>query len=145
MKKHQQKQNNPATINTSNGEFQQRIADSSNLHPNIVENYVMISESKIRVCLLNNSKNLKERSSWQTPAGIFLTVLIVFLTSEFKSFIFPKETWQAIFVIGGAWSFVWTIYSFFNRPKATTIDEIVCQLMPIPTNTLTEKPAQKKK
>jgi hypothetical protein len=99
-------------------------------HNNLGERVVQISENKIRVCLMTYLAVLKERGSWIAPAGILVTITLTLSTTDFKDrFLLTSATWQAIFILCGVASFVWLIYVLYRRPKETTIDDIVEQLI----------------
>lgn len=120
-----------ATIEASSDFLQKKFVDSLTVHTNLGERVVSISESKIRICLMNYLQNLKERGEWITPLGLSITILITLLTTDFQDrFSIPKDTWQAIFVICGVISFVWLIRSLIKLPKEVTIDNIIDELIP---------------
>lgn len=86
-----------AEYTISNPELSQTIEHFSNIDQTIVH----ITEDKIRLILLNLIDSLREKDSWSTPFGFFITALITLLTTtSFKPFFYlSADTWQAIFVI----------------------------------------------
>ena len=58
------------------------------LTSNLDQDVIITNKDKLRLaydkCLLNRDS----RKSWHTPASIFLTILLVLLTSEFKDIFF---------------------------------------------------------
>ncbi|MEN9582076.1 MAG: hypothetical protein RL641_30 [Candidatus Parcubacteria bacterium] len=99
-------------------------------HSNMNQRVVTLPENTIRICLMNNMKNLEDRRAWQTPFGILIAILIIFPTAEFKDWIFPKATWQAVFFIAALICVGWLIQTLWVRPKKVTIDQIIEELIP---------------
>lgn len=55
---------------------------------------------------------LKDTTSWTTPAGVLLTVVLAFCTADFKdAFGATKDTWRAVMLIVGFFSLIWLIKS----------------------------------
>jgi len=101
------------------------------MHSNLSERVVYLYESKIRICLMENLNKLDDGRAWQVPFGIFLTICIIFPTTDFKDWILSKYVWQAVFILLGGISFVYFIYSLYKRPKKVTVDDIINELIPL--------------
>ena len=132
------KQNNThnqrkTSIGLSNRELQKKIAGSSTIHDNLGEKYLMISESKVKLCLKDNIDHMESRKAWQAPAGIAFTIFITLLTSNFKDKFLPSATWQALFILVGLLSIFWLLVALYKAPKFKSVNDIVGELMP-PTN-----------
>ena len=72
--------------------------------------------------LIKFLKDFKDSSGWLTPLSIFLTILIVHLTANFKEFLsISKDIWCAVFYIGLVISFIWffnkALFAYRNRNK----------------------------
>lgn len=91
--------------------------------------YIQIHEDTLRVCLNNHLKQLEKKSRWTTPLGIFATIGIAFITSEFHDFVLSGNTWQKIFFIAGMISAFWFIYSLLDSRKSENIDDIINNLI----------------
>lgn len=101
------------------------ILEKSKVHLNLEEGFIITTEDKIKLCLIRYLKGLEKKNSWITPLGLLITVIVTFLTTDFKDWLFSKYTWQAIFLISGAIFFVWLIFAFFVLCKTKTIEDIV--------------------
>lgn len=98
---------------------------------NVDQTQILILEDRLENILLRNENIMKSKVSWTTPLGLFLTGLVTLLTSDFKKFLFEKEYWFAIFLLGTVLSFVWLVITIFkaiqNRKKGS-IDEIIKEI-----------------
>ena len=116
-----------STIIDSNA-FKDHVVKDSNVNLNISQEWIITTEDKVRLCLVNHLKKIEKNKEWLTPGGIFTTILLTILTADFKELIFPKETWQSVFIFGGIVTAFWTILSFFGRTKASTVDSVVAEI-----------------
>jgi hypothetical protein len=105
-----------------------QLVFESKTYRNLEQSVISVTEDKIRICLMNYLQYLNARGSWITPLGIFLTVIITLLTTDFKDFYLSKNTWQAIFVISSVVSLVWLAITIKLRPKHRTIEDIINEL-----------------
>ena len=116
-------------INITKDGLKKIIFKSSQVESSLWEIIVVTTEDKLELCLMKHVKDLEDKNWWITPLGLFLTVLLTFLTTEFKSFGWIKqETWQAIFIIAGAIFFVWLIVALKKSWKAKTIKDILDEI-----------------
>lgn len=105
-----------------------QIAQETNVHFNLGQNAIVTTEDKVRLVLLTHLQKIEKRKSWIAPAGIFITVLTSFVTTDFKDFLFKAATWQAIFLITGVISFVWLLVALVQVIKSPTVDDLVSEL-----------------
>jgi hypothetical protein len=106
----------------TNPNIQQNSRFINQICSNTKTDFIEITEDKLENILIKFLKDLKDSSGWLTPLSIFLTILIVHLTADFKQFLsIPKEIWSAIFYLALVICFVWFIYKVFfaikNRKK----------------------------
>lgn len=66
---------------------------------NIQTDLIKITRDKLEIILLKEFNSMKKVPDWKTPASIFITTLITVLTATFKNFLFPKEIWNALFLL----------------------------------------------
>lgn len=111
--------------------IEEQVFDRSEVYISFPD-YICNTEDKIYRCLLDYSNNLNKRGNgWHTPLGIFITIVIIFPISTFKTtFGVPPEIWFAIFKIVGGIAFVWFIISYFKTilSKKIDIEDIIIQL-----------------
>ena len=132
MEKHNKQKNDKetATINPASSGVERLVVKGLSTHSNLNQRLVYLYENTIRICLMKNIQKISSRREWQTPLGILLTIIIIFPTTEFKDWVFSKDTWQAFFVFIVVASFVWLIYTLIMRPKSVTVDQIIEELIP---------------
>jgi hypothetical protein len=95
------------------------------IYNNTGQELIYVTRDKVELCLMKYVDTVEKRNVWTTPLAIFLTILLTFATTSFKTFVFGPEMWQAAFLIIAALSFGWLIYSLVKRPKAKKIDDII--------------------
>ena len=87
------------------------FVQNSRFHINLAQEVIVITEDRLRLCLQSHSDRLTAKEKWLAPVSLFLTFIIVFATSEFKPFVFPAATWQAVFIICTAGASIWPLVS----------------------------------
>lgn len=93
---------------------------------NVTQEFIIITADKARLILHDAADCMERRDSWQTPAGILVTILVIFPTTAFQNFLgITKEVWNAFFIMAAILSAVWCIRALLRRRKAFTIEEIV--------------------
>ena len=119
-------ENSLGELNIEENPLGELALQKSVLTNSLWENIIMVTEDKIRLSLIEHLDNINNKSAWQTPLGLFLTIIITLLTTNFKYFIIWKEVWEAIFIIIGFLSFLWFCYTIYNYFKYDiTIDKLI--------------------
>lgn len=99
---------------------------------NTKSDLIEITEDKLENILLKHLHKSQTINNWVTPMTLFLTILIVLLTSNFKDFIgIQKEEWKALFLITLIVSFIWfciTVFKALSCAKTTTIKYLIDQI-----------------
>lgn len=108
--------------------LQKLIFENSEVKSSLGEIIIVSTEDKISLSLIRHLRRIGEKRSWITPASLLLTVVITFLTTEFKNRVFDRETWQAVFLIAGAIFFGWFIrvlpWAFKSATESDVLKEI---------------------
>lgn len=50
-------------------DLNQLTNESSQIHHNISQNYIVTTEDKLKLCLMDHQDTLKAKSDWKTPVG----------------------------------------------------------------------------
>ena len=102
------------------------------IRSNIKSDLIEITEDKLENILLKHLKKMAITQSWITPASLFLTILLIFLTANFKDFAgLDKSVWTALFVLLLIGTFFWSIYSIYQaitNTKKTSIDYLIREI-----------------
>lgn len=64
----------------------------SDIHVNVSQEYIIITEDKTRIILIQHLNRLEKKHAWHTPVGIFIPIVATFITATFKDFIFSAAT-----------------------------------------------------
>jgi hypothetical protein len=105
-----------------------QLAQNTRVHFNLDQNAIITTEDKVRLVLLTHLSILEQKKSWIAPAGVFITILTSFVTTNFKDFLLPASTWEAIFLLSGVASFVWLVVALKQAYSAPSVDDIVSEL-----------------
>ena len=107
----------------------------SQVRINTQSELIEITEDKLENILLKHLSKLNKVKGWLTPASLFLTVLIVLLTADFKTFwSIEKEVWKAIFVIGLIATLIWSILAIISAIKCSKNSTITFLINEIKNN-----------
>jgi hypothetical protein len=96
---------------------------------NLKQEIIVITADKARLCLRDAVDNMERSKAWQTPAGILITILVVFPVSTFQDFLgISKDTWKALFVFAALFFVGWLIRCLLKIRRSPTVEQIVNRL-----------------
>lgn len=104
------------------------VEANSTLAVNVGTEFISTNEDKIRIVLTEHIQNVENRKNWHTPLGIFVSLIGIPFTTEFKA-IGPVSAEQAqaicIFII--FLIFIWLVISVisFFKSRKSSIDTII--------------------
>lgn len=120
-------QNKEATIAISND-----INAKVTHYKNVDQSFITITEDKMKLILIKHLNEIEDKKLWIAPLGIFITLLLIPLTTEkFKdAFSIPASVWQAACYIAIVIFFIWFIRSGYKSwaSRKTTIDSVIEEL-----------------
>ena len=94
----------------------------------IGDTLIVVSESKLRLCLTNHVHNIGKKDSWIIPLSLCSGFLIALVTCDFKEIIFSKDMWKASFFIICIICLFWFIITLKYIFQPITIDDIITEL-----------------
>lgn len=116
--------NSEATIEISNV-----INAKISHHYNVDEDHITITEDKTELILRDKLKELEAKKSWETPFGMFVSLMVIPLTTgNFKDFWFIQAKYAEVIIhLAIVGSFVWLICSFFKswKNRHVSVKEII--------------------
>ncbi|HTY55766.1 MAG TPA: hypothetical protein VMB26_11220 [Candidatus Binataceae bacterium] len=107
------------------GALADQLVQNTSVHLNLAQDAIVITEDKVKLCLLEHLAKLESRREWVAPAGILITLLVTFPTTTFNDFIFKAATWQAGFIIAAILTAAWFIRSLVKAWRTPTVDDVV--------------------
>lgn len=120
------KQNNSSMEGTIGIEDLHNLLNQpSDLYLNIREKVIVITEDKLRICLIEHIKNAEEKRTWITPLCILIAVILTCVTTTFHDAWFDASTWKAIFLLVGAMNFAWLLWGLNKLRKSKKIEYIL--------------------
>lgn len=116
-----------------------QLVEVDELHLNISQQVIVTTQDKLELCLNKYLKKSEKKKEWLTPFGLLVAIVIVFVSANFKEFIFAKETWEAIFIILGIGSFFWFTITIKNAFNSIDVKNIIEELKLGEKNRSTQK------
>ncbi len=120
-------QNNEATISINN-EINAKVKH----YKNVDQNFITITEDKMNLILIKHLNEIEDKKLWIAPLGIFITLLLIPLTTEkFKdAFSISASVWQAACYIAMVIFFIWFIILGLKSwaARKTTIESVINKL-----------------
>lgn len=118
-----------AQTEISNDGLGRYILQNSKLQSSLGEIVIITTEDKIELCLTRHLKDVEKRRGWITPLGLFLTILLTFLTTDFRDWIgIPKDTWRAVFLIADALFIGWLGVAVKSAWRSQTLRDIIYEI-----------------
>ncbi len=107
--------------------FNKNLVQNSKVHVNLGQDFIVTTEDKVRLCMTNHAQRLATQSAWIGPLSLFLTIILVLLTADFReTFGVPKDTWHAFFILASIFTATWSARTIIHSFRASTsIDQIV--------------------
>ena len=97
----------------------------SAVHGNMAQEFIIINIDKLKLIIRNHADAIERKNSWIAPLGVFLTLVLSILTTDFKDWFLKANVWSAIFIIAAILSFGWLIRESIAAYKATSIEDLV--------------------
>jgi hypothetical protein len=96
-------------------DFAQTFMHVSDIHLNVSQEIIIITEDKARRCLSEHLKRVeqhlehaKRKREWIAPLGILATLSVTLVTtSGFRDFLFEATLWNAVFLVANIGTFIW--------------------------------------
>lgn len=105
-----------------------QIVQNTKLHLNLAQDAIVITEDKVRLCLMRHLQLAEAKRGWIAPAGVLLTIAATFATTTFHDYLVQAATWQAIFIVAGILDIVWLIRAITQAVRAPEIEDIVGEM-----------------
>lgn len=104
---------------TNPQDYRNNIADIS-------VDVISIMESSLRVVLISHVAKLRKSKDIIGAAALFISLLIVLITAEFKSKVFDANTWYGIFIVFTIAAAGYLCYVIFNHcQNKDSVDAII--------------------
>lgn len=131
----------------------QLVSMPTQIHTNLHQEMIIVTEDKLRLWLGEYEEGITAKQRWAIPFGIFLTVFVALVTSDFKDFVLMAGEWKGIFIliaaIVGLLSILYGVRAFRAEKKEDAIERlkrgsVVSGTMPIvlPPLTMPIKPGK---
>lgn len=100
--------------------------DVSQVHSNVGQEVIEITSDKLQLILNQYIESMSSRKEWQNPLTLFVTIVLVLCTTDFKlTWNISPDTWSSIFIISAVLSLIWFVKSVINMKKAITVEDIL--------------------
>lgn len=105
--------------------LQKMIFNNSKVRSTLGEIIIITTEDKIQLCLLKHLGDLEEKRGWITPFSLLITIIVTFLTTDFKDWWFKKETWEAVFLLAGVFFLMWLLWATKKAWPIKTVKDVL--------------------
>jgi len=122
----------PAASSIVNDVLAKEIVQNSHVQINVAQNTLIVTEDRLRLCLIEHRDRLADRQGWLGPLGLCIAVGTTLSTTNFQNRLLDAATWHAIFIIGFFGSLFWSILSIIRAAKSRSIEDLINQLRPSP-------------
>lgn len=96
------------------------------VYNNTGQKLIVITEDKLKLCLIGHIEKMNRKTAWQTPLGIFLAIVTAYSTSTFHDYLGIKAAvWEACFLLAGVLALVWLVPSVKNAFISASVDDII--------------------
>lgn len=103
------------------------LTEGAALYKNVQQGVIIVTEDKAELVLNKHLDSVKVRQQWVTPFGVFLSLLVAVVVSDFKDFILSGAAWQVLFLAGtlasGGWLFRSGIIAY--RTRSLSIKQVI--------------------
>ena len=90
---------------------------------------ILISTDKLELILLKFSEKIKKTNDWIAPLGIFISLLVALLVSDFKEkFGIQAIQWETITIIFLIISFFWLMLEIVKIRRNPTIQDLLIEI-----------------
>lgn len=113
---------------TNGGHYSYIQAPIRQIHTNLDQEVIQITEDKLRLVLGEHLDHVSDRQSWIAPLGLLIAVVTTLVTSTFKDVGLKSTTWEAIFWLVGIASLVWLLSAAYRAIRAPTLDDVVARV-----------------
>ena len=105
------------------------VVEVTDIHENTSQEIIQITADKLELILERHKGALQRANEWHTPFATLLTLLLVFITSDFRAIwgVTPDQ-WNILFKAGLAFSTVWLLTALWHRCRAPTLEDIMTQI-----------------
>ena len=119
-----QKSKNEAALVVDNG-----VNAKITRYVNADQTLITITEDKLELCLIKSFKAIQDRKFWLMPFGVFVALLLVFLSTEnFKNFLsIPASVWQTGCYLAMGLFLFWTVKAVYDawKSRKITVNSII--------------------
>lgn len=99
-----------------------------NVHKNINQELIIISEDRLKLKLIEYENCRKKIYDWISPLAISITLVITLITADFKSALWLSgDVWHAFFIILTIIAIGWCGISFYNcsQNRKISIESVI--------------------
>jgi hypothetical protein len=109
----------------NNGSYAKVQAPVKNIHTNLDQDVIQITEDKLRLILNQHLDQIEQKQAWIAPLGVFLTIVLTLTTASFKDAFLSASVWDAIFIVSAILSIAWLIKTSYRAFNSPSVDDVV--------------------
>ena len=98
----------------------------SAVHFNLGQQAIVVTEDRMRLDLNELLHSATQRHAWQAPAGILVTEVAAFATSQFHDALgISGQGWDALFRVLLVFTFCWLIVALIRGRRRPSVDSVI--------------------
>jgi len=95
------------------------------IYDNRSSEVIKITVDKLRLIHVEYLRDMEKKKNWIAPLGILLTLIITFVTTDFKKAVFQASTWQAFFIMAIVLTIGWLVVALVQAARSKTVDGLI--------------------
>jgi len=89
---------------------------------------IITTEDKLKLYLQGHLSKVEKSRNWMVPFSLLISLIVSLISSNFKNYIFSKETWSSIFIISTIMCFVWLLFALKNAFKKNSVEMLIAEI-----------------
>jgi hypothetical protein len=106
----------------------QQLVSVERVTLNVSQNVIVTTEDKLKLCLQNHKHYIDRKNDWIAPFSVLLSLLLVFVSADFRDFVLPKDTWRAIFVVASVLTVFWLCMTLRSAFSKRTMETLIAEI-----------------
>lgn len=113
-------------MNDSKNTYTRSTVKITQRHRNIDQEVIEITVDKLRLILHTHIRELDKQSIWKGDLGVFVTLLLAVITSDFRAvWGVEANVWRSLFIVGAIVYAVKLVVSLFKYLRAKSLDDVI--------------------
>ena len=105
--------------------FDTKSIEVTETYSNLSQEVVTITTDKLKIIHTEYLSDIERRREWIAPLGIIISIILIFVTADFKDAVFKASTWEAFFLMSAILTAIWFVKSIYRSIKSKSVDDLM--------------------